>query len=65
MMKSKHSSKKGLGGKPHREHGKPSYGGGKAKDSKIKPPDSPEECALSFPDLSIVERSQIPTYYQG
>ncbi|XP_054276043.1 transcriptional adapter 3 [Macrosteles quadrilineatus] len=64
MMKSKHSSKKGIGGKPHRDHGKPSYGNGKAKDSKNKAPDSPEECALSFPDLRIVEKNQLPTYCQ-
>jgi len=63
-MKSKHSSKKGIGGKPHKEHGKPSYGNGKAKESKIKAPDSPEECALSFPDLRLVDKTHLAAYYQ-
>lgn len=64
MMKSKNSSKKGIGSKPYRDHGKP-YGNGKAKESKNKAPNSPEECALSFPDLSIVDKSQLSTYCQG
>lgn len=63
-MKSKNSSKKGIGSKPYRDHGKP-YGNGKAKESKNKAPNSPEECALSFPDLSIVDKSQLPSYCQG
>uniref|UniRef100_A0A1B6EXA2 Transcriptional adapter 3 n=1 Tax=Cuerna arida TaxID=1464854 RepID=A0A1B6EXA2_9HEMI len=64
MMKSKHSSKKGIGGKPHRDHGKLSFGNGKVKESKNKAPESPEECALSFPDLRIVEKNQLPTFSQ-
>ncbi|KAG8278060.1 transcriptional adaptor 3 [Homalodisca vitripennis] len=64
MMKPKHSSKKGIGGKPHREHGKLSFGNGKVKESKNKAPESPEECALSFPDLRIVEKNQLPTFSQ-
>lgn len=64
-MKSRYLSKKVMGGKPHRDHSKPSLGNGKAKESKNKAPDSPEECALSFPDLSIVDKSQLPIFYQG
>lgn len=65
MIKAKHSSKKGIGGKPHRDHGKYQSSNGKTKDTLSKQPDSPEDCILTFPDLETVDKNKLPCYSQG
>lgn len=65
MIKSKCSSKKAIGGKPHKETNKSSNSNGKTKESKTRPPNSPGECSLSFPEMNIVDKDQLPIFYQG
>lgn len=64
MMKSKHTSKKGLGMKLQKDHGKSQTNSGKAKDTKTKGPDTPEEYTITFPELKTVDKKQLSCYTQ-
>lgn len=65
MIKSKHTSKKGLSMKLQKDHGKSQTNSGKAKDTKTKGPDTPEEYTITFPELKTVEKKQLSCYTQG
>lgn len=69
-MKSKHTSKKGLGMKLQKDHGKSQINSGKAKDTKTKilqkdGPDTPEEYTITFPELKTVDKKLLSCYTQG